>query len=124
MRYISHVWSVVLVDEVDASFMSLSRTDQEASDSIAAAIDMLQEHGPSLGRPLVDSITASNVHNLKELRVHTTRILFVFDPARSVVLLVAGDKAGAWTRWYIENIPLAESRYQRWLAGEYTKEKE
>lgn len=112
------------MDEVDEWFVALSRTDQDASDAVAAAIDMLEEHGPNLGRPLVDSITGSKVHNMKELRVATTRILFVFDPTRSAVLLVAGDKAGAWKRWYVENVPLAEDRCRRWLAGEYGKEKQ
>jgi len=98
MRYIRDAWNVILVDEVDEWFVELSRTDQDASDAIAAAIDMLEEHGPMLGHPLVDKITGSNVHNLKELRVNTARILFVFDPTRSAILLVAGDKAGAWKR--------------------------
>jgi len=49
-------------------------------------------------------------------------ILFVFDPVRRAVLLVAGDKAGRWDEWYRENIPLAEDRYERWLAGEYDEE--
>jgi len=43
------------------------------------------------------------------------RILFVFDPERSAVLLVAGDKAGQWTEWYRRSIPLAEVRYAEWL---------
>jgi hypothetical protein len=47
------------------------------------------------------------------------RILFVFDPTRNAVLLVAGNKAGQWTSWYREAIPLAESRY-----AIYLKEKE
>jgi hypothetical protein len=45
--------------------------------------------------------------------------LFVFDPARNAVLLVAGDKAGQWDRWYRQAIPLAEARYETYL-----KEKE
>lgn len=47
------------------------------------------------------------------------RILFVFDPARNAVLLVAGDKAGQWTARYRQVIPLAEARY-----ATYLKEKE
>ncbi len=43
------------------------------------------------------------------------RILFVFDPDRQAILLVAGDKAGQWKQWYTDNIPVAEARYQRWL---------
>lgn len=66
-------------------------------------------------RPLVDTIKGSRVANLKELRVGTARILFVFDPWRASVLLVAGDKAGRWTAWYVEAIPLAETRYEIYL---------
>jgi Phage derived protein Gp49-like (DUF891) len=51
--------------------------------------------------------------NLKELRPGSSgtsevRILFVFDPWRSAILLVAGDKSGKWNRWYAEAIPRAE----------------
>ncbi|MEW1821695.1 type II toxin-antitoxin system RelE/ParE family toxin [Arthrobacter sp. NPDC080031] len=28
------------------------------------------------------------------------RILFAFDPERLAILLVAGDKAGNWSKWY------------------------
>jgi hypothetical protein len=36
------------------------------------------------------------------------RILFVFDPERRAVLLVADDKTGQWLAWYRPAIPLAE----------------
>jgi len=42
--------------------------------------------------------------------------LFIFDPDRQAILLVAGDKAGRRSRWYEEAIPLAEHRYADWLA--------
>ena len=60
------------------------------------AIDLLAEHGPGLGRPLVDTIHGSTIANLKELRPGTVRILFAFDPWRSSILLAAGDKSGRW----------------------------
>lgn len=63
----------------------------------------------------VDTITGSALANLKELRPGTVRILFVFDPWRSSILLVAGDKAGQWNAWYKEAIPLAEQRYEIYL---------
>ncbi len=44
------------------------------------------------------------------------RILFVFDPEREAVLLVAGDKAGRWSQWYVDAIPLAEVRHDEHLA--------
>jgi hypothetical protein len=39
------------------------------------------------------------------------------------VLLVAGDKSGQWHRWYEQNIPIAEHRYQRWRDGGYGMER-
>ena len=53
---------------------------------------------------------------MKELRPGSTgsselRILFAFDPARSAIMLVAGDKAGNWTRWCKKNIPLADDLF-------------
>ncbi len=75
----------------------------------------LAEGGPNLGRPLVDTLIGSKIQNLKELRPGTVRILFVFDPWRSSILLAAGDKAGEWNAWYRSAIPLAEQRYKAYL---------
>jgi hypothetical protein len=41
--------------------------------------------------------------------------LFVFDPWRSSILLVAGDKSGQWRSRYEVAIPLAEQRYEAYL---------
>ncbi|WP_419721916.1 type II toxin-antitoxin system RelE/ParE family toxin [Rothia nasisuis] len=43
------------------------------------------------------------------------RILFIFDPEQQAILLVAGDKTGQWNKWYKQNIPLAEKRYEEYL---------
>jgi hypothetical protein len=72
----------------------------------------------------VDTIHGSVLANLKELRPGSVRILFVFDPWRSSILLVAGDKAGQWQKWYDEAIPLAEQRYQRYLSERAAEEDE
>lgn len=79
------------------------------------AIDALAEGGPGIGRPLVDTITGSSAQNPKELRPGTVRILFVLDPGRSAVLLVAGDKRDRWSEWYADAIPLAEQRYAAYV---------
>ncbi len=84
---------------------------------------MLAEIGPGLGRPLVDTLRGSSIGNLKELRPRSgrdvaIRLLFVFDPWSQAVLLVAGNKARNWTRWYEDNIPLAEVAYKAWLDNE------
>lgn len=47
------------------------------------------------------------------------RLLFVFDPWRSAILLVGGDKSGNWSDWYRQAIPRAEELYV-----EYVKERE
>lgn len=44
--------------------------------------------------------------------------LLTFDPWRSAILLVAGDKSGNWSNWYRRAIPQAESMY-----GEYLRER-
>jgi hypothetical protein len=44
------------------------------------------------------------------------RALLVFDPWRSVILLVAGDNAGQWEKWYRSAIPRAEQLYEDYLA--------
>lgn len=52
----------------------------------------------------------------------TSRPAFVFDVDREAVILVAGDKAGQWNRWYRENIPVAEDRYEEYLAERKNEE--
>jgi hypothetical protein len=96
---------------------------------VNVAIDMLAEIGPGLGRPLVDTLQGSSITNLKELRPRSgrdvaIRVLFVFDPWSQAVLLVAGNKAGDWSRWYQSAIPLAEVAYENWLALERKRREE
>lgn len=117
-------WDVILLDEVDDWYAALLRDDPRTAEQVAAALDLLEESGPMLGRPLVDTIQGSTLPNLKELRPGSRgrseiRILFAFDPQRQAILLVAGDKASSWTRWYTRNIPIAEDRYRRRLDSEY-----
>lgn len=105
-------WDVYVVDEV---LEWIGALDDTTHARVVQAIDALAEGGPGLGRPLVDTIVGSRIQNLKELRPGTVRILFVFDPWRCSILLVAGDKAGQWNAWYQDAIPLAEQRYETYL---------
>lgn len=45
-------------------------------------------------------------------------MIFAFDPTRSALLLIGGDKAGNWQRWYRENIPPAEQLYLDYTEAE------
>ena len=116
-------WEIILVQEVDDWLEELSIIDPQSANLVGSALNQLANIGPELGRPLVDSIKGSKIGNLKELRPGSTgrtefRLLFVFDPVRQAVILVVGDKAGQWNAWYRENIPVAETRYAKWLAGD------
>ncbi|WP_089156700.1 type II toxin-antitoxin system RelE/ParE family toxin [Micromonospora sp. NBS 11-29] len=116
-------WSVRVTGEVRHWLRNLRRDDPASYESVRVAVDKLAEVGPGLGRPLVDTLRGSNLRNLKELRPRSgrdvaIRVLFVFDPWSQAVLLVAGDKAGNWSRWYQQNIPAAEIAYKAWLDNE------
>jgi hypothetical protein len=108
----SSEWDIYVVDEVRQWIDTL---DPPSYRRVVQAIDALAEGGPGLGRPLVDKFHNSVLANLKELRPGTVRILFAFDPWRSTILLVAGDKAGTWNTWYETAVPLAEQRYELYL---------
>lgn len=88
--------------------------DDEEYDNVIAALEQLEEHGPVTRRPFVDTLEGSAHPNMKELRPRATRggahirVIFAFDIKSRAILLVAGDKAGNWTKWYATNIPIAD----------------
>lgn len=105
-----------VTDEYASWFTALIKEDLGSATLVAQAVAALREEGPSLGRPLVDRLKGAKVHHLKELRPGSPgrseiRIIFAFDPTRSALLLLGGDKAGNWQRWYRNNIPIAEQLY-------------
>jgi hypothetical protein len=83
---------------------ALVKQDPETARLVRAAVRVLGEDGPGLGRPLVDSVKGSHVKNLKELRPGSSgrseiRILLAFDPLRRAILLTAEDKSADWKGW-------------------------
>ena len=86
---------------------------------LLAHAGLLEEFGPTLGRPAVDTLKGSKIANLKELRFGADggvwRVTFAFDGNRIAVLLSAGDKRGqAQARFYKALIALAERRWASW----------
>ncbi|MGH8886938.1 MAG: type II toxin-antitoxin system RelE/ParE family toxin, partial [Egibacteraceae bacterium] len=110
-------YQVEYTDEFEAWWVTLTVAQQEDFDAV---VRLLEAQGPTLGRPHVDRIQGSRLHNLKELRCNSERAhmraLFVFDARRTAVLLLGGDKSGAWQAWYRQAIPRAEQLYERYLA--------
>lgn len=111
---------IYLTSEVSAWLAELQASDPKTAGLVDDAIYALSCAGPTLGRPLVDAITGSKIKKLKELRPGSSgaseiRVLFAFDPWRSAILLIAGDKAGKWRQWYREAIPRAEHLYEIYL---------
>jgi hypothetical protein len=81
----------------------------------------LEQFGPQLGRPRVDTLKGSRYGNMKELRFDAAdgvwRVAFAFDPRRRAILLVAGDKSGtSQQRFYRQLIEKADARYKAHLA--------
>lgn len=101
-------WDIEYTDQFEDWWRLLTEDEQ---DRIAASVQLLSIHGPSLGRPAVDNITTSRHPNMKELRAGTTRTLFAFDPRRMAILLLGGDKSGEWNRWYETAVPAADALY-------------
>ena len=92
----------------------------EQAGAIDARVELLEDTGPSLGRPTVDTINTSRHSNMKELRCSkdgALRILFIFDPLRQAILLLGGDKAESarWNDWYTTAVPHADSLYDTYL---------
>ncbi|MEG3834098.1 MULTISPECIES: type II toxin-antitoxin system RelE/ParE family toxin [unclassified Microcoleus] len=83
---------------------------------LLAKLTLLQEFGPNLKRPHVDTLNGSTYTNMKELRFQAAdgvwRVAFAFDPRREAILLVAGDKSGSSEkRFYKQIIKIADSRF-------------
>lgn len=109
------MWEVEGTDQFVDWYATLG---DEQRERVNAAIDLLTLHGPALRRPWVGTINSSKYPNMKELRVHEDghlRVLFMFDPRRTAILLLGGDKTGDWNQWYQRAIPEAERLYEEYL---------
>jgi hypothetical protein len=108
-------WNIEITDEYLRWFSALEERQQDA---LRADIEMLEQMGPFLGRPYVDSIKGSRHSNMKELRTmrgrRHLRSFFAFDPRRTAILLIGGDKTGEKT-FYERMVPLADRLFDQYL---------
>ena len=75
-------WAVVLADEFEKEFAAL---DPDVQDELLSRLKLLQQFGPNLGRPNVDTLDDSSFPNMKELRFRLDglwRFAFAFDTNR------------------------------------------
>ncbi|MGB6452247.1 MAG: type II toxin-antitoxin system RelE/ParE family toxin [Steroidobacteraceae bacterium] len=89
--------------------------DGSVQDELRAHAKLLEQFGPSLGRPTLDTLKGARHPNLKELRFDAAngvwRVAFAFDPRRHGVLLATGDKSGtSEKRFYRELVETADKR--------------
>lgn len=93
--------------------------DESEQESVRAGVRLLIDYGPNLRFPHSSGIQGSRHGNMRELRVQRGgrpyRILYAFDPRRTAILLIGGDKTGN-ERWYVENVPIADRLYDEHLA--------
>jgi hypothetical protein len=96
-------------DQFEAFYGNLTADEQARVDK---AVGYLEQFGYNLGRPHADTVNESRHANMKELRPSgcPIRIFFAFDPRRSAILLIGGDKSGN-PRFYREMIPIADALY-------------
>jgi len=111
-------WVVEIGDEFEPEFYELPKDVQT---EILALARLLQQFGPQLGRPCVDTLNNSRHANMKELRFSAAdgewRVAFAFDTKRTAILMVAGDKSGvSEKRFYRELIRKADDRFDAHLA--------
>jgi hypothetical protein len=101
-------WNVEFTNEFRAWWDTLTERQQE---DVAASVELLMEYGPQLRFPHLSGVEESRHTHMRELRVQSggspLRIFYAFDPRRTAILLVGGDKTGD-DRFYETFIPVAD----------------
>jgi hypothetical protein len=109
------VWEVGFTEEFRDWWNALG---QDQQDDVAYSVGLLAELGPALGFPHSSKINGSRHGGMRELRTQSggrpLRTLYAFDPLRTAILLVGGDKTGD-ERWYERYVPWADQIYDKHL---------
>lgn len=110
------MWEVKQTERFEQWFKALDDTDRR---KVVVALLLLESQGPHLPRPHADTVNNSKHANMKELRIQSQgkplRAFFAFDPARTGIILCAGDKGKNDKRFYQEMIPIADEEYEKHL---------
>ena len=111
-----YAWNVEYTDQFEQWWDSLTPEEQ---DSVDKGVSLLEEKGPTLEFPHSSGIRSSRHSNMRELRVQSggrpLRVFYAFDPRRSAILLIGGDKTGN-DRFYARFVRRADELYDQHLA--------
>lgn len=109
-------WEVEYTDEFEGWWITLDEGEQV---SVTAIVQLLEVKGPQLPHPYSSGINNSRHSHMRELRVQHSgepyRVLYAFDPRRTAILLIGGNKVGN-DSWYDEYVPVADDLYDDHLA--------
>jgi len=108
-------WEVEFSDEFGDWWNGLDAAEQK---SVDFSVALLSEAGPTLKMPHSSGVESSRHKHMRELRIQHEgrpyRILYAFDPRRTAILLIGGDKTGN-DRWYEERVPKGDDIYDQHL---------
>jgi hypothetical protein len=109
-------WNVEFTDEFGGWYQGLLEAVQ---DDIDRMVRLLEAKGPQLPFPYSSGIGGSRHPHMRELRIQSGgepyRVFYAFDPRRTAILLVGGNKVGDG-RFYETMIPIADGLYDEYLA--------
>ena len=109
------MWDVEYTDEFSVWWDALSAEEQWSVGRVEA---MLESEGPNLPFPYSSRVRGARHGAIRELRIQHAgrplRVLCAFDPRRTGILLLGGDKTGDG-RWYKVNVPRADRLYAEHL---------
>lgn len=108
-------WKVDVVETFEEWWDGLTENEQI---EISAVVKLLRQMGPTLGFPYSFGIEGAKYSHMRELRIQFKgkpyRILYAFDPKRTAMLLVGGNKTGK-DRWYKKHVPIADKLFREHL---------
>ena len=92
--------------------------DGDEQESVDAYVRLLEVRGPQLPFPYSSGIASSRHGGMRELRIQHQgrpyRVLYAFDPRRTAILLIGGEKTGD-DRWYDSVVSRADALFDEHL---------